>query len=93
MKEARARDVAVFMLRHLSRNGGILYQRSIAFEIREQYGDDFVYINDDGHLGIARSVLSEFRKLTEDEVVWSRRQRLWRFRRDRDNPTSRMSTH
>lgn len=84
-----ARDVAAFMFQHLTKNGRILYQRSIASDIEKEYGLDFVYTNKKGHRAIAPNVLFEFRKLTEAKFVWSRRQLCWRLRRDCDGPTSR----
>ena len=63
----------------------------VVYEIESQYGDEFVYINENGNLAVSRNVLSEFRKLTEGKVVWSRGERYWRFKADFDDPASRMT--
>jgi hypothetical protein len=51
---------------------------------RPRFGSDCVYENENGNLAIDRKVLSEFRKLTTDDVVWERGERLWRRREDYD---------
>jgi len=67
-----------------------LYQEVIVYEIQSQFGDDFVYINENGNLAIDRKVLAEFRRLTEGKVVWSRSEQYWRFKENFDEPNSRM---
>jgi len=62
----------------------LLYQEVVVYEIEERFGSDFVYENENGNLAISRKVLSEFKKLTEDSVVWERGERLWRNREDFD---------
>jgi hypothetical protein len=83
-------DVTAFMLKRLNQDK-TLYQEVVVYEIQKQYGDEFVYINENGNLAIDRSVLSEFRKLTEGRIVWSRGERYWRFKEDYDKPGSRMT--
>jgi hypothetical protein len=60
---------------------GELYQADAVWEI----GDEFVYENDRGNEAIARSVLREFRRLTEETVVWEPRGCFWR-QRDATDP-------
>ena len=90
MTKPTAHDVAEFMLRCLN-EGNILYQDVVVCEIESQYGDEFVYTNENGNLAISRKVLFEFRKLTVGKVVWSRGERYWRFKEDFDDPKSRMT--
>jgi hypothetical protein len=92
MSSPSPRDVAEFMLKRLNEDQ-ILYQNQIVYEIAEKFGDDFFYTNQNGNLGIDRNVLAEFRKLTEDKVVWSRGERYWRFIEDYDDPGSRMTDY
>ena len=66
-----------------------LYQNDTVWEIEEIFGDDFVYTNENGNLAIDRRVLREFRKLTEDAVVWERKDRFWRLRDSYDEPGKR----
>jgi hypothetical protein len=46
-----------------------MYQETVVYEILDRFGEEFVYDNENGNLAIARPVLKEFRKLTEDSVV------------------------
>lgn len=78
-----AREVAEWMLNKLNQDG-ILYQEDAAFEIESQFGEEFVYINDNGNTAISKRVLAEFRKLTEDTVVWVRGEKYWRRRESYD---------
>jgi hypothetical protein len=90
MSRYNPREVAEFMLKRLTEDE-VLYQNQVVYEIDEKFGADFVYINQNGNLGINKNVLSEFRKLTEGKVVWSRGQRFWRFIEDYEDPGSRMT--
>jgi len=90
MSHPTAKDVADFMVQRLS-DDEILYQEVVVYEIQEKFGDEFVYINQNGNPAIDRKVLAEFRKLTEHKVVWSRGERYWRFKEDYDDPDSRMT--
>ncbi|MFC1793049.1 DUF6953 family protein [Planctomycetota bacterium] len=90
MKSPTVHDVAAFMLNRLNEDK-TLYQEVVVYEIQQHYGAEFVYINENGNLAISRKVLSEFQKLTEGKVVWSRGERYWRFKEDYDDPKSRMT--
>ncbi|MGG7056480.1 DUF6953 family protein [Nitrosomonas sp. ANs5] len=80
-----AKDVAQWMLDEIN-NGNYLYQEQAAYTIFEMFGDDFVYYNDNGNLAIEKKVLNAFRTLTDDSVVWSRSEKMWRLREDYDEP-------
>jgi len=82
---ASSKDVAVFMLQQLKQYQ-VLYQEAIVYEIASKFGDKFTYINRNGNLSIDKHVLQEFRKLTEDSVVWQMGERAWRLRHDYDPP-------
>lgn len=66
------------------RRTNTLYQEDVVFAIEEKFGEPFFYLNDAGNPAIAKSVLSAFRKLTEDTVVWERGERAWRMREPHD---------
>lgn len=68
-----------------------LYQETVVYDIQSRFGDEFVYINENGNLAISREILQEFRKLTEDTVVWERGERYWRFRESYDSPGRRQA--
>ena len=82
---ATAADVAQHMLDQLKEQRD-LHQETVVFDIRKKFGDGFVYTNENGNLAIARAVLTAFRKLTNETVIWDRSERLWRFREDYDLP-------
>jgi hypothetical protein len=80
------RQVAEWMVKELKKSDYFLYQEQVVHGIADTFGDEFVYTNRNGNLGISRDVLKEFRKLTQDTVVWERGQRVWRKREDYDSP-------
>lgn len=78
-------EAGQWMLNKLTREK-YLDQSAAAYELTE-IDEALTYMNDNGNLAIAKSVLREFSKLTKgDEVVWSRSERAWRFREDYDEP-------
>jgi hypothetical protein len=90
MSDISASDVASFMLERLVEDN-CLYQYVVVCEIQDRFGNEFVYTNDNGNLAIDKKVLVAFRKLTEETVVWSRRERCWTFKGDYDVSASRVA--
>ncbi len=78
-------DVARWMLDELQK-AKCLYQETVVYDIQSRFGEDFVCVNDNGNLAINKKVLSSFKKITSDAVIWERGQRLWRFRESHDEP-------
>ena len=66
------------------RKGSPLYQKQIVEDIKARFGEEFVYINENGNLAIDREVLGEFYGLTEQRVVWVQGARCWRWREPDD---------
>lgn len=62
-----------------------LYQSRVANFVR-QHNPDLVYRNKQRNWALDKSILAAFRKITSDDVVWSRSQQLWRKRTERDKP-------
>lgn len=73
-------EVAEWMLEQFN-NSQWLYQETIVYKIRAQFGQEFVYMNQNGNLAINKDVLKHFRKLTEGHAIWERGQRAWRHLR------------
>jgi len=71
------------MLDELKRKGD-LYQDASVREIAKKFGSQFTYSNDNGNEAIRKDVLSAFRKLSKDTVVWEREDRYWRMRKPGD---------
>lgn len=72
-----ARDVAEWMLSQLEIKPN-LYQETASRLIRQQFGDDFVYRNENGNWAISAKVLKQFRDLSAGAVVWERGDKSWR---------------
>jgi len=83
---ATPEEVAQWMLEELGRVK-ILEQETAVFEIEKHFGVEHTYTNDNGGTAISRKVLTEFRKLSEKDVVWDRAERSWRFRSVGDDPS------
>jgi hypothetical protein len=79
LNDTTPEHVAQWMLEELYRVK-YLYQEAAVFAIQERFGEQFYYINEAGNLAIDRKVLSAFKKITGDTVVWERGERLWRMR-------------
>jgi hypothetical protein len=58
--------------------GHYLYQDDIVWALNKQFGDDATYQNDNGNLAINKNVLKEFKKITNEKVVWERGGKAWR---------------
>lgn len=82
------KDVAEWMLSELKKVKN-LDQEVAVYKIRQNFGNDFVYQNENGNPAIDKGVLKEFRKLTEGKVVWDRGYKQWRFRKEYDPEGSR----
>ena len=80
-----ADDVARWMLQEIS-GGKPLYQDRVTSDIPKRFGNQFLYYNANGNPAIRKDVLAAFRKLTDQDVVWSRGERCWRKREANDKP-------
>ena len=79
------KDLARWMLEQLG-DRSWLHQQSLAFRMKRDFGEENVYRNKNGNWAIHKDILAEFRKLTEDMLVWSRSNQAWRKRREGDPP-------
>lgn len=91
MGETAPKDAARWMLEQLEEGGGMLYQEDAVYRLAETFGESVVRTNEAGNLAVAPSVLREFRRLTEDTVVWSRSDLAWRWRHEGDSLGSRQT--
>ena len=74
---ATAKDVAEWMAAQFEASM-YLYQETVVYKIKNQFGPDFVYVNENGNLAIGKDVLREFRKITEGKAVWEKSEKAWR---------------
>ncbi len=75
---ATVREVAEWLVDEITENE-VVYQRAAIRAIAEQFGEQFLYQNDNGHIAIARPVLAEFRKIKEDAIQWNNGEHSWRL--------------
>jgi hypothetical protein len=80
-----ASAVAGWMVAQID-EGQSLYQEVVVHEIAERFGVEFTYINANGNRAISKEVLTKFKELTGDSVVWERGERCWRKRASYDGP-------
>ena len=66
-----------------------MYQENVVSKIRDEFGEEFIYTNENGNPAISKAVLKEFRRLTENLVVWEKSERRWRLRGEHDTPGKR----
>lgn len=65
---------------------GCLYQDDVVDYLVKERAEALLRENSDGNLVLERKLLNEFRKLTQDEVVWVKPDKYWRFRVPEDEP-------
>jgi hypothetical protein len=82
---SRAEEIAAWMLDELERVN-YLYQETVVYQISAKFGKESTCINENGNLAIGKDVLSAFRKVSGDSVVWERGERMWRKRASYDSP-------
>jgi len=85
----KASDVAQWMFNQINKKRE-LYHIEVVYQIEDKFGPQFVYENQAGNLVISREVLKEFRKLTEETVVWYRSELCWRIRSADDPKDGRL---
>ena len=78
-------DVASWMLSEITKDG-CLYQDDVVDHLVKSKAEDLLRENSEGNLVIGTKVLTAFRILTPDNVVWVRSDFYWRFRVTEDEP-------
>ncbi|MFU2317807.1 DUF6953 family protein [Rahnella sp. PCH160] len=63
-----------------------LYQEDVVDHLVRLDREDFLVDNSDGNLSLAKNVLAAFRKLNEENVVWVKSGKYWRYRVAEDEP-------
>ena len=85
MKQMKLEDVVQWMLANLDKDG-CLYQEDVVDYLVKNDLMDLLKENPDGNLVLKLSVNSAFKKKTEDNVVWVKPDRYWRYRVPEDEP-------
>ncbi|QMV42819.1 DUF6953 family protein [Cohnella cholangitidis] len=71
-----ADEVARWMFEEL-RNSGALYQTAAVNHIKTRFGEQFIYVNDNGHESIDKEVKKAFKKLHGGKAAWDRDAFYW----------------
>jgi hypothetical protein len=90
MGELNYSKVADWMLARLKKET-YLYQSVVVYDIQKKFGNNAVYLNENGNYAIHRKILKAFKDITSDSVVWERGERCWRFRNSSDEPGRQQS--
>lgn len=78
-------DVAEWML-SVVKDDGELTQNNAYYMINKQFGSGFTTVTNSGSPSIKGSVLTTFKKISKDIVVWERGEKKWRKRQFYDAP-------
>ena len=74
-----AKTFAKWMQSELERDGCLYQDDAVDFAVKSK-ADSLLRENANGNLVLGRKLLKEFRKLNENDVVWVKPDRYWRFR-------------
>jgi hypothetical protein len=80
-----ANNVALWMLSAIEEHGE-LSQNNAYYLINKQFGSGFTTVTSSGSPSIKASVLTAFKKISEDTIVWERGEKKWRKREFYDVP-------
>lgn len=71
-----ANEVAEWMLNQL-KSAGILYQSEAVEYIRNHFGEQFLYVNENGNQSIGKDVKKLFKKMHGGKAAWERDGFFW----------------
>lgn len=57
----------------------VLYQSQAVEEIEDEFGEKYVYENENGNLAIHKKILEAFRVLNKGEIIWQRKDYRWAY--------------
>lgn len=74
--EVTAQQVAEWMVEEI-RFKGNLYQSDAIEYVKTNFGEQFVFINENGNASLSKEVKKAFRKLHGGRVAWDRDSFMW----------------
>ncbi len=74
--ENSSQDIAEWMLEEL-REIGTLHQETVVAYIKEHYGEQYLYTNENGNLSIDKEVKKLFKKIHRGKAAWDRDGFFW----------------
>ncbi|MCA1293293.1 hypothetical protein LBW89_09705 [Paenibacillus sp. alder61] len=74
--EVTAQEVADWMVKEI-RSRGTLYQADAIEYVKTQFGEQFVFVNENGNTSLSKEVKKAFRKLHGGKIAWDRDGFFW----------------
>ncbi|GIO85552.1 hypothetical protein J25TS5_24840 [Paenibacillus faecis] len=74
--EVTAQEVADWMVKEI-RSTGTLYQADAIEYVKTQFGEQFVFVNENGNTSLSKEVKKAFRKLHGGKIAWDRDGFFW----------------
>ncbi|CAG7648375.1 hypothetical protein PAESOLCIP111_05586 [Paenibacillus solanacearum] len=74
--DTKVNEIAEWMLSEL-KSSGILYQADAVNYIIKNFGEAFIYINENGNQSISKDVKKAFKKLHAGRAAWERDGFFW----------------
>ncbi|AIQ50330.1 DUF6953 family protein [Paenibacillus sp. FSL R7-0331] len=74
--EVTAQEVAEWMVKEI-RFTGTLHQTAAIEYVKDNFGEQFVFVNENGNASLAKDVKKAFRKLHGGRIAWDRDAFLW----------------
>ncbi len=74
--EVTAQEVAEWMVKEI-RFTGILHQTAAIEYVKANFGEQFVFVNENGNASLSKDVKKAFRKLHGGRIAWDRDGFLW----------------
>jgi Fe-S cluster assembly iron-binding protein IscA len=74
--EVTAQEVAEWMVEEI-RFTGNLYQAAAIEYVKANFGEQFVFVNENGNASLSKEVKKAFRKLHGGRIAWDRDGFLW----------------
>ncbi|MNW64072.1 hypothetical protein D3C74_423180 [compost metagenome] len=74
--EVTAQEVAEWMVKEI-RFTGTLHQTAAIEYVKANFGEQFVFVNENGNASLSKDVKKAFRKLHAGRIAWDRDGFLW----------------
>ncbi|UNK18939.1 hypothetical protein MNQ98_02510 [Paenibacillus sp. N3/727] len=74
--EVTAQEVAEWMVKEIKFTGTLRQEDAIAY-VKAHFGEQFVFVNENGNSSLSKDVKKAFRKLHGGRIAWDRDGFLW----------------
>ncbi|WP_054954926.1 DUF6953 family protein [Paenibacillus dakarensis] len=74
--EVTAQEVAEWMVKEIKFTGTLRQEDAIEY-VRTHFGEQFVFVNENGNLSLSKEVKKAFRKLHGGRIAWDRDGFMW----------------